>query len=160
MIECKTAAHAVTHPSAAEEAGKFIDAFHGDVAVLLGPDFFGWADILAELKTHRVTALSVPDLVTLLELCADPLELRAIFIPGFADDAVNDLVWEPRHGKLKRILTVSALVQREGWSAQHIAAAQHVRQIAREQLSDLVDQVSAKNAHGEQGSFLSRAGSS
>jgi hypothetical protein len=125
MIECKTAEHAVTHPSAAQEAGKFLDAFHGDVAVLLGPDFFGWADILAELKTHRVTALSVPDLVTLLELRADPLELRAILVPGFADDAVNDLVWERRHGKLKRILTVAALVQREGWNAQHIAAAQH-----------------------------------
>jgi RES domain-containing protein len=125
MIECKTAAHAVTHPSAAEEAGKFLDAFHGDVAVLLGPDFFGWADILAELKTHRVTALSVPDLVTLLELRADPLELRTILVPGFADDAVNYLVWERRHGKLKRILTVAAFVQREGWNAQHVAAAQH-----------------------------------
>jgi RES domain-containing protein len=61
-----------------------------------------------------------------LELRADPLGLRAIFVPGFADDAVNDLVWERRHGKLKRILTVAALVRREGWNAQHIAAAQHV----------------------------------
>lgn len=37
LIECKTGKHDVTDPDV-PEAAKFMEAFHGDVATLIGPD--------------------------------------------------------------------------------------------------------------------------
>jgi hypothetical protein len=41
-------------------------------------------------------------------------------------EAIGDLVWERRHGRVKRIATVAALVQREGWLAQCAASDQEL----------------------------------
>ncbi|MGP6156560.1 MAG: hypothetical protein ACLPYS_03370 [Vulcanimicrobiaceae bacterium] len=50
--------------------------------------------------------------------------LAAALVPGFASEAIGDLLWERRHGRAKRIATVAFLVQREGWSAQCAHAEQ------------------------------------
>jgi len=103
-----------------------VPAFDADFAVLLGPDFENEIELLNELKTHKVTAFTVSDLSTLLHLRANPLEIRTVLEPGFAMEAIADLVWERRHGRVKRIATVATLIQREGWLAQCAAADQDI----------------------------------
>jgi len=136
MLECKSApvhrkpsrphgGGVVIKPDVAE-AAKFVTAFDADFAVLLGPDFENEIELLNELKTHKVTAFTVSDLATLLHLRVNPLEIRTVLEPGFAMEAIADLVWERRHGRVKRIATVAALVQKEGWLAQCAAADQDI----------------------------------
>jgi hypothetical protein len=123
LLECKTAKTIVSQPDAAE-AAKFRDAFKADLSVMLGPDFSGELELLAELKTHRVCAMSVGVLQTLLHIGANALEVKGVIEPGYASDLIGDLVWERRHGAAKRVSTVAELIAREGWRAQVIAAEQ------------------------------------
>jgi DNA primase len=123
LIECKTAKHIVTQPDAAE-AAKFRDAFKADRCVLVGPDFSDETELLQELQTHRVTALTVPDIQTLLHVGANALEVKRILEPGYAGDVLSDLLWERRHGRAKRVATIAHLVACEGWRAQQTAASQ------------------------------------
>ena len=122
-IECKTAKSIVTQPDALE-ASKFREPYEAQYSVLVGPAFSDETELLTELETHRVTALAVPELQTLLHLRATPLEIEQLLIPGYASDRVADLLWDRRHGKTKRVATVAALIVQQGWSAQKIAAAQ------------------------------------
>jgi DNA primase len=123
LLECKTAKTIVSQPDAAEVA-KFREAFGADRCVLVGPDFSGELELLSELQTHRVCALSVGVLQTLLHIGADALEVRRVLEPGFASDLIGDVLWERRHGAAKRVATVARLVVREGWRAQVTAAEQ------------------------------------
>jgi hypothetical protein len=125
-LECKTAKTIVTQPDAAE-ASKFLRAFDADYGLLIGPDFTDETQLVQELRTHGVTAFTVADLITLLALAANPLELRAILQPGFAFEAIADLAWDRRHGRTKRIATLAALIQREGWREQSASAGQPAR---------------------------------
>jgi len=113
----------VTQPDAAE-AAREAAAANGDRAVLVGPAFSDELELLSELQRHRVTALSVPDLKTLLHLNATALEVQAVLQPGYACDVLGDAVWERSHGRAKRIATLAALIQRAGWEAQRTAAEQ------------------------------------
>ena len=79
---------------------------------------------LQELQTHRVTALTVPDLQTLLHVAANPLEIKRVLVSGYAGDVMSDLLWERAHGLAKRVATIAYLILREGWNAQRIAAEQ------------------------------------
>lgn len=123
LLECKTAKTVVTQPDAAE-ASKFLHAFNADYGLLIGPDFTDETQLVQELRTHGVTAFTVTDLITLLDLAANPLELRALLQPGFASEAIADLAWDRRHGRTKRIATLVTLIQREGWREQCAAAVQ------------------------------------
>ncbi len=123
LLECKTARRIVTQPDAAE-ASKFREAFKADRCVLVGPDFSDEIELLQELQTHRVTALTVADIQTLLHLAANPLEVQRVLEPGYACDVMSDLLWERHHGIAKRVATIAALVVQEGWDAQKNAAAQ------------------------------------
>ena len=123
LLECKTAKSIVSQPDAAE-AAKFREAFKADHSVMLGPDFSGELELLSELQTHRVCAMSVDVLQTLLHLNANALEVKRVIEPGYASDMIGDLVWERRHGASKRIATVAGLIAREGWRAQVISAEQ------------------------------------
>ena len=123
LLECKTAKSIVSQPDAAE-AAKFRDAFKADHSVMLGPDFSGELELLSELQTHRVCAMSVDVLQTLLHLNANALEVKSVIEPGYASDLIGDLVWERRHGASKRIATVAGLIAQEGWRAQVTAAEQ------------------------------------
>jgi DNA primase len=123
LLECKTARRIVTQPDAAE-AAKFRDAFKADRCVLVGPDFSDEIELLQELQTHRVTALTVPDIATLLHVGANPLEVQRLLVPGYACDVMSDLLWERGHGLAKRVATIAFLLAREGWQAQRNAAEQ------------------------------------
>ncbi|HEY6326044.1 MAG TPA: hypothetical protein VIW73_05945 [Candidatus Cybelea sp.] len=92
--------------------------------MLVGPDFSDETELLQELQTHRVTALTVPDIQTLLHVGANALEVKQVLEPGYAGDVLSDLLWERRHGRAKRVATIAYLIAREGWRAQQTAASQ------------------------------------
>jgi len=127
VLECKTAKGVVGERNVAPEAAKFMAPYHAGFAVVIGPEFPEELELLNELKDHKVTAFTVAEIATLLHVRANPLEVRAIFVPGFATEEIGDLLWERRHGRLKRLATVAHLIRREGWDAQRTAAAQDVR---------------------------------
>jgi len=106
------------------QSAKFRDAFHADRCVLVGPDFSNELEVLGELQTHRVTALAVADLQTLLHISANAREVQALLEPGYASDLIGDLLWTRRHGEAKHVNTVAAIIAREGWKAQITAAEQ------------------------------------
>lgn len=122
-LECKTAKSVVTQPDALE-ASKFREPYNAQYSALIGPAFSDETELLQELQTHRVTAIAVPELQALLHLKATPLEVERVLQPGYASDTIADLLWERRHGKAKRVATAAALIAKEGWTAQRIAAEQ------------------------------------
>lgn len=124
MLECKTAKSIVPKPDVAE-AAKFRDAYHADLCTIVGPAFAEETELLSELQLHKVTALTVPDLQTLLHISANAYELQQrILVPGYASDVIGDLLWERNHGEAKRVATVAALIAEEAWKAQVTAATQ------------------------------------
>lgn len=123
MLECKTAKSVVPRPDVAE-AAKFRDDFAAQYCTLVGPMFSDEIELLAELQLHRVTAITVPDLQTLLHVGVGALEIERVLAPGYASDVLADVLWERAHGAAKRVATVAQLVAREGWKAQVVAAEQ------------------------------------
>ncbi len=123
MLECKTAKSVVPRPDVAE-AAKFREDFRGQYCALVGPMFSDEIELLEELQLHRVTAITVPDLQTLLHVGADALEIEGVLAPGYASDVLADVLWERAHGASKRVATVARFVAREGWKAQIVAAEQ------------------------------------
>ena len=136
MLECKTAQSIVPKPDVAE-AAKFRDAYHADLCTIVGPAFAEETELLSELIMHKVTALTVPDLQTLLHVGANAYELqRRILVPGYASDVIADLLWERNHGEGKRVGTVAELIAREAWKAQVTAAKQGGRSNAPDVTTD------------------------
>ena len=123
VIECKTAKSIVTQPDCAEVA-KEIAELQAQYGVLVGPAFSDETELLSEMQTHKVTTITVADLQTLLHLAANPLEVQSLLVPGYMSDVIEDLLWQRRHGSSKRVATVAAIIRREGWKAQTIAAQQ------------------------------------
>lgn len=123
MLECKTGDVIVPHPDVAE-AAKWIDQYHAQFNALVGPGFPEESELHDELLNHRVSAWTIDDLCTALEKFLDPLELRACFGPGYAGDAMLNLLWERNHGERKRVLYAAETIALEGWAAQVAAAAQ------------------------------------
>ncbi len=121
MIECKTAKQDVSQPDAFE-AAKYRDAFHAQYCTLIGPAFPNEIELTSELHTHGVSAWTLDDLKTALTIAANAHELRACFEPGYAADALTDLIWERHHGERKRILTVANLIRTTGWHLQTLSA--------------------------------------
>lgn len=80
-------------------------------------------ELTNELQIHGVSAWTVGDLQTLLRIQADPAGMRPLFNPGYACDALNDLLWERNHGARKHIQTIAALIRKAGWNLQVAAAA-------------------------------------
>ena len=73
------------------------------------------------MHVHGVSVWTVDDLATITRAGMNPYELRPSFEPGFAEDAIGDLVWERSHGIRKRILAISELLQKIASREQHIA---------------------------------------
>jgi hypothetical protein len=122
-IECKTAKGIVTQPDAAE-AAKFRADYNAQLSVLVGPEFSNELELLQELQTHRVTALTIADLQTLLHVGANALEVQSILQPGYASDVIADLLWQRHHGDAKRVVTAALLIQGAAWNVQATAAQQ------------------------------------
>jgi hypothetical protein len=125
MLECKTAKSVVPDPDVFE-AAKYRDAFHAQYCAIVGPAFTDELKLTSELHTHGVSAWTIDDLKTALTITANAHELRACFEPGYAADALTDLLWERHHGLSKRIRTVANLIRTTGWHLQTIAAAQRI----------------------------------
>jgi DNA primase len=123
MLECKTGGDVVPHPDVAE-AAKWIEKYLGQFNALVGPGYPEETELHDELLLHRVSAWTIDDLCTALEKRVDALELRACFAPGYAGDAMVDVLWERNHGERKRVLYAAETIAREGWAAQTAAAAQ------------------------------------
>ncbi|MGC1380468.1 MAG: hypothetical protein WA814_05540, partial [Candidatus Baltobacteraceae bacterium] len=123
MLECKTGDGIVPHPDVAE-AAKWATEYRAQVNALVGPGFPEETEFHAELLTHGVSAWTIDDLVAALEQRLGPLELRTCFAPGYAGDAILDVLWERKHGERKRVRYAAETIVREGWAAQLAAAAQ------------------------------------
>jgi DNA primase len=117
MIECKSSDEGVNDPSVFE-ASKFKDAYGAQFCALVGRAFSGEIEVAKELQNHGVSAWTVDDLSTLLRLGSNPLEIRALFAPGFAADALDDLLWERRHGRAKRVQLIAGAIVRTGHTTQ------------------------------------------
>ena len=117
MIECKSADEGVNDPGVFE-AAKFRDAFGAQYCALIGRAFSGEIELVKELHNHGVSAWTVDDLAAALRNRLDPLEMRPLFEPGFAADAIDDVLWERRHGQAKRVRLIADAIVRTGRTTQ------------------------------------------
>jgi len=117
MIECKTGQYAVTHPDAFE-AAKYKEPYNAAFCALVGSSFGEEIELAKELQNHGVAAFAVEDLQTLLRIRSNAFEMKALFAPGFAADALGDLVWERHHGLPKRLRFIQETIVRAGWAMQ------------------------------------------
>ncbi len=139
MLECKTAKSIVPDPDIFE-AAKYRDAFHAQSCAIVGPAFSEELKLTSELHTHGVSAWTLADLQTALTIAANAYELRALFEPGYAADALADLLWERKHGQRKRILTVANLIRSTGWHLQTLMVQQHGHESVMVSLSNHPEQ--------------------
>ncbi len=123
MLECKHGAGVVTQPDAAE-AAKWSDQYGARYRTLVGPGFSEEVELHDELLAHAVSAWTIDDLVTALTERLNPLELEPCFAPGFAGDAMLDVLWDRDHGERKRVAYAARVIADEGWNAQAAAATQ------------------------------------
>jgi len=123
MLECKTAAVAVSNPDAVE-ASKYREAYRAQYCIIIGPEFTEDTEFAGELQTHGVSAWTTADLHHLLATDANPYEMIPLFAPGFASDALGSLLWNRVHGENKRVRLVCAYLHEAGWAAQSAAARQ------------------------------------
>ncbi|HEX3671661.1 MAG TPA: hypothetical protein VHT92_08165 [Candidatus Cybelea sp.] len=117
MIECKSGDEGINDPGVFE-AAKFKEAFGAQYCALIGRAFSGEIEVVKELRNHGVSAWTVEDLQTVLRVPANPLEIRALLAPGFASEALDDLVWEREHGRAKRVRLIADAIVRTGWTTQ------------------------------------------
>jgi DNA primase len=117
MIECKSADEGVNDPSVFE-AAKFRESYGAQFCALVARAFSGEIELVKELHNHGVSAWTVEDLQTLLRIGANPLEMKALFAPGFASDGLEDLLWERHHGCAKRVRLIADAIVRVGWATQ------------------------------------------
>ncbi len=120
-IECSTAKDVVNNLAPGEVA-RFRETHGADYSVMVGPQFPEEIEFLQELQANNVTALSVPELQTLLHINANPLEVKGVLASESASDVIADLLWERSHGPIKRVATIAHIIAREGWKIQRTAA--------------------------------------
>ncbi|HXM19211.1 MAG TPA: hypothetical protein VN934_10460, partial [Candidatus Tumulicola sp.] len=53
-----------------------------------------------------------------------------LFDPGRASNVLDDIEWERRHGRAKRVRTIANVLLEEGWKAQVLAAKEGPREEA------------------------------
>jgi hypothetical protein len=122
MLECKLARpHSISGSDAAAEASQFRGAYHADYSALVAPAYDAELRFISELRTHEVNAWTVDDLLRAVTLQLDCLQMRALFVPGFAADQLDDLAWVRVHGPAKRLRVVATLLLEIGLEQQRIA---------------------------------------
>lgn len=111
MIECKTI-HDIRHAHTgdAPEAAKYRDTYHGDYCLLVARSFSNQVTFTSELRTHGVSAWTVDDIAQAVALGLDCSQMRELFVPGFAAEALDDLAWARVHGPAKRLRVVASLL--------------------------------------------------
>ncbi|HEY3676468.1 MAG TPA: hypothetical protein VGK84_10805, partial [Candidatus Tumulicola sp.] len=153
-IECKSSKHPINQAQAPEEAAKFREGYKAQFSVLIGHEFSAELELLDELRNHRVTAVSVSDLLTLLRIDATAREFRTLLVPGYCSDELEGVTWERRHGAAKRVSTIANLIVREGWKQQkslaRLDSPKDIPQFTIEHMFEIVDAaiVQAGSAQG------------
>jgi len=124
------------------EAAKYRESFHADVALLVAPSLSEYdTEFNSELATHEISAWTIDDVTQLLDAAVDPMELRAVFVPGLAADHLVDVLWERRHGAAKRVAVAAELLWRIGWEQQRaLVGAKDVPHLTEDAAMLLVDQ--------------------
>jgi len=141
VIECKSGDEGVNDPSVFE-AAKYMEPYGAKYSALVSRAFSGEIELTKELQNHGVSAWTVDDLQTLLRTGANPLEIEKLFAPGFASDALDDLQWERRHGRAKRVRLIAESLLRTGWTTQsaYRGAPEESPRITEDVAMVLVDQ--------------------
>jgi len=111
MMECKRAKiHWVLQPDAAE-AARYRKPFGAKYSAMVGPAFENGVNLRDELLEHAVSCWTSDDLVHCLENAYDPVEIEALFAPGFVRQHIDDVLWERTHGAPKRTAVVCDLLR-------------------------------------------------
>ena len=140
-IECKSSNEGVNDPSVFE-AAKYRDPYGAQCCALVARAFSGEIELVRELHNHGVSAWTVDNLETLLRMGANPFEIRPLFAPGFAADALDDLQWERGHGRAKRVRQIADAIVRTGRTTQaaYRGAVSEAPRITEDVAMVLVDQ--------------------
>lgn len=111
MMECKRAkVQWVLQPDAAE-AARYRKPFGAKYSAMVGPAFENGVNLRDELLEHGVSCWTSDDLVHCLENAYDPVEIEALFTPGFVRQHIDDVLWERTHGAPKRTAVVCDLLR-------------------------------------------------
>ncbi|MGB6518555.1 MAG: hypothetical protein WBE79_08655 [Candidatus Cybelea sp.] len=122
MLECKLGRDdTISHSSAAAETAKYRDAYRADYCALVAPSFDAEVTFVSELHTHGVAAWSVNDLLRAATLRLDCSRMRALFVPGFAADPLDDFAWAAVHGPAKRLRVIASLLVETALEQQRMA---------------------------------------
>jgi hypothetical protein len=103
MIECKLSADiGHSHSAAAAEATKFKESYQGKYCILVAPSYEGEVTFASELQVYNVSAWTVDDLTRSLKAGCNALEVQGLLKAGFAEDLLDDFLWDRLHGPTKR----------------------------------------------------------
>jgi hypothetical protein len=118
-VECKLGRDdTISQSDAVAETAKFRDPYHADYCMLVAPSFDAEVTFVSELHMHGVSAWTVDDLIRAATLRLDCSQLRSLFAPGYAADALDDLAWAEIHGPAKRLRVVASLLVEIGLAQQ------------------------------------------
>jgi hypothetical protein len=121
-VECKLGRDdSISQSDAVAETAKFREPYRADCCMLVAPSFDAEVTFVSELHTHGVSAWTVDDLVRAATLRLDCSQLRPLFAPGYAADALGDLAWARVHGPAKRLRVVASLLLEIALAQQKIA---------------------------------------
>jgi len=121
MIECKLSADiGDSHSAAAAEATKFKDSYHGKYCILVAPSYEGEVTFASELQVHNVSVWTVDDLTRAVQAGCDALDLAGVLNAGFAEDMLDDFLWDRLHGRAKRLRVIASIVTQEGLRQQRL----------------------------------------
>lgn len=121
MIECKLSADiGDSHSAAAAEATKFKDSYKGQYCILVAPSYEGEVTFASELEVHNVSAWTVDDLTRALQAGCNALEVAGLLKAGFADDTLDDFLWDRVHGRAKRLRVIASIIIQEGLRQQRL----------------------------------------
>ncbi len=121
MLECKLNTTPLVRPDIAE-AAKYRDQYGAQHAIMVANAYAAERETLDECETHRVSLWTTDDLLRVLTLGIDAYELRTLFAPGLAANALTDVEWSRAHGARKRLAVICDALLEAGWAAQVIAA--------------------------------------
>jgi hypothetical protein len=123
MLECKRAKLHWVLDADASEAARYREPFGAQYATLIGPDFAQDVALRDELTNHRVSCWTTADLIQCLEGAYDPVEMEALFAPGFVRQHIDDVAWERAHGVAKRVAVVCDILRANAARVQTAAVA-------------------------------------
>jgi hypothetical protein len=123
ILECKTGPNkgTVAIPNPAEPA-RYREAYGAQACAIVGPAYRSEPTLSGELHRHGVSAWTIDDLAVLVHAGLDLHAMRPLFAPGFAADALADVLWEHEHGHAKRVAVIAEMLQRVGLREQRLVA--------------------------------------